>query len=209
MNVTTVGLCYPCWASMSVHFDFIIYIPRCTFVFALVYSFYEGSLFVFVITVFAKMMWLLTIGLQIYFAQERPFPDCVPWFMSNYGMPSAHIVGVISAVTSVLMYSLIYAKLEKKKKRKVWKILHFLEKLFYIIRMFGLSATAVFFYVVFPLAYWWLYLLTLTQVLASELFAIIATVIFTSFVKIILFSNEEYLSKYLDPLKKDFEVIYQ
>jgi len=206
MNVTEIPFCFPGNHLWLKCLYFVLFIPSCTFLLSIIYTVYEGKLFILIVTIFSKLLWFFTLALQIFFKSERPFPECVPWFMSKYGIPSQEIVYVSSAITCVIMYSTIFQKMRKRRRnsnltiqleRKSPDVLLTL-KLFWGLNIFLLWLIIFFFLVIFPLTYWLFYLNTLKQVIFSQIFGIVLSLLFCVMFRYLIHENvPSYFDQYL------------
>lgn len=127
---------------------------------------------------FKLFLILSSYALQISIQQQRPEPDCVPFFMSMYGFPSVEIVGICALTTTILIsYFLyfwyrnkrIYTELPKQSSGK-----KFISIFFVIFEITSL----LFFCFVTPFLFYLFYLNTIFQIIISISIGTIPTIIF-------------------------------
>jgi len=180
MNITTsvFNICKPRYCPDLDLLCFIPFFHLSVLWIGILFSFVDHKYYLMMITFFSQMLTVISSGLQHFFKEYRPFPECTSTLLSQYAFPSSEIVTVTSTATSILLYRLFKEKLSlsieldqvKKKKNRLPKIVRLGIKLMNLF-------SALFFMFVYPFLTYCFYLCTFRQAALSALFGIVTTCI--------------------------------
>lgn len=149
--------------------------------------FYNDSYYILGKSIFSLLLYLVTIGLEYIFKEERPYPECIPFFYSEYGLPCRGIVFVTNVASSMLIYILFFRKNNDVYDKK-WKYIYrFMWKCILIV-------TLLFLIFAYPLIVYLFYLCSIKQLITSLIFSLLTTGIFHFIIKKIIYkkiSNQE------------------
>jgi hypothetical protein len=116
----TIPVCYPAeshlwWLSLLVFMHGIH--SRIAFI-GIMYGLAKTVRVVLWVAPLAFVLDGLAVALQYLIASPRPYPDCVPFYMYEYGMPAPEVVTVSSVCVGILC-TLVYAvRADRRRRRK-------------------------------------------------------------------------------------------
>lgn len=117
MNSTCINVCPPdLFVKIPLLDNVLIVVPMIHIVmipFGIVYGFYQHNIYLIFAKIFSVILYLISFGFQFVVRWDRPYPECVPWFYTDYGFPAPEITSIVSTMTSMTIYSLIYQKLTR------------------------------------------------------------------------------------------------
>ena len=163
------------------------------------------SIFSAISVLFRLFLLGITFTFQRTFMMSRPESDCVPFFMSEYGLPSTEIVGVSSTSITILITYVMHYYFNMKKRKTIdtnFKMIHhsipddnsefitIITKIIDWIYTIVQIGSLMFFCFVHPFVYYIFQLNTLNQIIISIIWGTVPTIVFWGFV---IFNSKDQL----------------
>jgi len=111
-------------------------------------------------------------SLQHFWKDPRPYPECSQLFFSDYGLPAEEITTVVSIVTCIIFYWLIFKLYRRTMKQK-----NCLPKYLRILNRLANVVVAIFMIIVYPIVLYNFGIVTVLQAVVSVIFAFFTSVL--------------------------------